>query len=313
MKSCQQVIFYPLCSFLLKARKRRSTLLLWCTLLSFFACDEAPPARRFIFLGHPYDWHHSNRVDPRLEKMDYSRYDEVWLGGDVCSRTAEEVETMVYLNSVFGFERVRWALGNHDVDYGPPENVIEQMPHPPFFTEWKDGFCLTVLNTNLFWPYPSQPPSLACDEKLAQWQMMLSVADTIKEASHWVILHHHALFSNLKVNAVGDTVRSFNVNPMTLTATCDSTSNISKVWYPQLVKARQRGVQVVLIGGDVGMQAKEAEFQTPQGIWLLGSGINNSVPKGHAPDYVKDFGPDKVLVLEYDERSGALSWRFKLI
>ncbi len=270
-----------------------------------------PPAgpRRFLFLGHPYDWRAEKRLDPRLEAYDYSAYEEIWLGGDVCARTAKNPATMDYLDSVFNLERTHWALGNHDWDYGERENVLSRLPSPPYYTVWKDGFCLTVLNTNLFWPYPSTPPQENCTDKMAQWQMVQNVADTISEATHWVILHHHALFSDLMVEPQGgDTLRAFNVNPVPFFTTCDSLSELTATWYPELARVKQRGVEVVCIGGDFGMRAKQFEFQTPEGIWLLGSGINNSVSREYAPDYVTNFGPDHVLELWYQK--GLLEWAF---
>jgi hypothetical protein len=285
-----------------------STILMTCFV--GVSCQQGPAYQNYLFLGHPYDWHRPNRVDPRLEQLDYSKYDEIWLGGDVCSRTAEDPATMDYLDSLFDLTRVKWALGNHDLDYGPPQNVLEKLPHAPFFTEWKDGYCLSVLNTHYFWPYPNIPPQRQCAEKQAQWEMVKSVADTIEKASHWVILHHHAMFTDLKIAENGDTLRPFNLNPIPFYATCDSLSNITDLWYPQLLNAQKRGVQLVLIGGDVGMQTKHSAYQTDDGIWLLGSGINNSVPRDYAPDYVKDFGPDKVLELSYNKRNGLFEWKF---
>lgn len=286
-------------------------ILVCCSFL--LSCQQNSEYQHFLFLGHPYDWHRPNRVDPRLEQLDYSKYDEIWLGGDVCSRTAEDPTTMDYLDSLFDFNKVKWALGNHDLDYGPPQNVLERLPHAPFFTEWKNGYCLTVLNTHYFWPYPSPPPQRDCDQKQAQWEMIQAVADTINKATHWVILHHHGLFTELKVDENGDTLRPFNLNPTPFFGTCDSLSNIKDFWYPELIKAQKRGVQLVLIGGDVGMQAKRADYRTTEGVWLLGSGINNSVPKEYAPDYVKDFGPDEVLEVSYNERDGLLKWKFILL
>lgn len=274
------------------------------------ACNDGQAARQYIFLGHPYNWHHPYQVDPRLEQLNYEVYDEIWLGGDVCSRTAEVPQTMQYLDSIFDFQKVRWTLGNHDVDYGEPEHVLQQLPHPEFFTEWKEGFCLSVLNTNYLWPYPSMPPQKDCKQKNDQWEMLQNVADTISEASHWLILHHHALFSDLKITPSGDTLQDFNVNAMLLKGTCDSTSSVTDTWYPLLLEVQKKGVQVVLIGGDVGMQSKQSEFQTPHGIWLLGSGINNTVPREHAPEYVKDFGPDKVLIVSYTQARKELEWSF---
>lgn len=275
----------------------------------FFASCEAPvEPRRFLFLGHPYEWGTEDQIDPRLEAFDYSPYESIWLGGDVCARTAKDPATMDYLDSVFNLERTHWALGNHDWDYGEREHVLRRLPDPPYYTVWENGFCLTVLNTNLFWPYPSRPPRENCADKAAQWQMVQRVADTISAASHWVILHHHALFSDLMVDAEGDTLRDFNVNPVPFYTTCDSLSDLTATWYPELVQAQQRGVGVVCIGGDFGMRAKQFEYQTAEGIWLLGSGINNTVSREYAPDYVTDFDPDQVLEVWYQEER--LEWQF---
>ena len=50
------------------------------------ACHVREAPQRYLFLGHPYDWADTSQVDPRLERLDYSPYKEIWLGGDVCVR-----------------------------------------------------------------------------------------------------------------------------------------------------------------------------------------------------------------------------------
>lgn len=293
-------------------------LLVWLLaaglLAAVLACSGStagPSApERYLFLGHPYDWNYPDRVDSRLERLDYSSYTQIWLGGDVCSHAAGHPEVLPYLDSIFNLDRVHWALGNHDYDYGDPDAILDYLRRPSFYTRWQDGYCLMVLNTNYFWPYPSKPPQQGCDQKAAQWEMIRTVADTIREASHLIILHHLGLFNDLKVTETGDTLRAFNVNAAPIYGTCDPESEVTAKMYPWLVEVQKRGVQVVLIGGDVGMQAKASEFRTPEGIWMLGSGINNSVNREYAPEYVKDFGPDQVLVLEYEPRDGELSWEF---
>ncbi|MCB0561572.1 MAG: hypothetical protein H6573_28975 [Lewinellaceae bacterium] len=276
------------------------------------SCEPFEPStsQRYIFLGHPYDWNYADRVDSRLERLDYSPYSQVWLGGDVCARTAEHPEALPYLDSLFDLEKAHWALGNHDYDYGDPQVILDFLQRPSFYTRWQNGYCLMVLNTNFFWPYPSHPPQRDCEQKAAQWDMIRTVADTIREASHLVILHHLGIFNDLKINERGDTLRAFNVNVSPIYGTCDPDSEVTATVYPWLVEVQKRGVQVVLIGGDVGMQAKSFEFRTTEGIWLLGSGINNSLRREYAPEYVKDFGPDKVLLLEFKPGDKELSWEF---
>ena len=76
-----------------------------------------PEEKTYLFLGHPYDWKDGYRIDPRLEQLDLQTYDQIWLGGDVCSRTTEKESTLEYLDSLFdlGSDRLHWTLGNHDV------------------------------------------------------------------------------------------------------------------------------------------------------------------------------------------------------
>lgn len=273
------------------------------------ACSQGDQ-KTYIFLGHPYDWHDGTKIDPRLEKINYSRaFDQVWLGGDVCSRTIEKPSTLIYLDSIFHFKegRTHWTWGNHDILYGNPERITETTGKPSFYTQWVDGFCLMVLNTNLFWPYPSKPAQEDCAAKKAQMEMMEQLTDTIQKASHLVILHHHALFTELKPKAHTD---FFNVNATGMQMTCDSASFLTPWLYERLVKVHKRGVEVVLIGGDFGMRAKKYDYQTPEGIRMLGSGINNSVDRRYAPEYVTTFDPDKVLILHRNTTAKSLNWEF---
>ncbi len=295
-----------------RSRKNHFFFVLVLLLISSSGCrkTDAGPGLRYIFLGHPYDWHSEGRVDPRLEKLDYSAYSQVWLGGDVCARTAKHPSTLPYLDSLFGLENTHWALGNHDYDYGDPQLILDYLGRPSFYSRWQEGYLLMVLNTNLFWFYPSAPPQRDCGKKAAQTALIAAVADTIRQASHLIILHHHGLFNGLKTDEAGDTLRAFNVNATPIYTNCSPASELTSTLYPKLVEVQKRGVQVVLIGGDLGMRAKSFEFHTPEGIVMLGSGINNSVPREHAPEYVTDFSPDKVLELEYLPEREKLNWRF---
>lgn len=277
--------------------------------LTLCSACQGDAEKHYIFLGHPYDWHNGARVDPRLERLDYSHFDQIWLGGDVCSRTTEQPQTLVYLDSLFNLDApgTHWALGNHDVMFGHPERLSQATGRPSFYSAWVDGMVVLVLNTNLFWPYPSRPAQENCEEKEAQLDLIQQITDTIQQASHLVILHHYGLFTELKPAKDAD---AFNLNPAILQATCDSASFVTPWLYPRLARVQNRGVQVVLIGGDFGMRAKTYAAKTAEGIWLLGSGINNSVDRRYAPDYVTNFDADKVLILHHLPKQRSLSWSF---
>lgn len=293
-----------------KSRLYNFYLLVVFSLLMVSCRSDRPfPERRYLFLGHPYDWHDGHSMDPRLEALPYDCYDMIWLGGDVCSRTTESPRALRYLDSLLDFStgRIHWALGNHDVEYGHPDWIMAYTRRPAFYTYCQDDLCLMVINTNLFWMYAAPPPQRDCAQKLAQQQMITRVLDTIRSASHLIILHHHALLKEWKPPELQ---RTFNVEPDRVTVSCNTDSQFATLFGDRLRAVQRRGVQVLLVGGDVGMRAKKFSYRTPEGIWLLGSGINNSVPRGAAPNYVEDFGPDEVLVFHHQPKTRQLRWAF---
>ncbi|PHN06419.1 hypothetical protein CRP01_12685 [Flavilitoribacter nigricans DSM 23189 = NBRC 102662] len=282
-------------------------------LLASCGKEEVALSYRYLFLGHPYDWNDGYRLDPRLERIDYTEYTQVWLGGDVCSRLTEKPGTVSYLDSVFDFsnDHVQWTLGNHDVMYGNVEQITDRTGKPTFYTEpLGSDITLMVLNTNLFWFWPSEPPPEDCDLKSEQMQMMLSVLDTIEQSSHLLILHHHSLLKDKKPDSLQE---AFNIDPGMMAVSCDLEDQFSTLIYPKLVAAQQRGVKVILVGGDVGMRVKSFEYRTDDGIWLLGSGINNSLKRENAPEYVTNFDPDQVLIFRHYPEQLRLEWEFVLL
>ncbi len=288
------------------------SILLLAASLIFPGCEK-DTSQRILFLGHPYDWRTGDRVDPRIEALDLSVYDQIWLGGDVCGQTTKLPATLDYLDTLFHLSssQTHWAWGNHDVLFGNTDSIRAHTGKADFYASWQDGYCLLVLNTNLFWYYPSSPPQQDCEAKAAQIALIKAVTDSIQQASHLVILHHHALFNEYKTDTPGNPADAFNGTTIPIRATCDSTSDLTQMVYPWLTAVQQRGVQVVLIGGDFGMRAKTFAQQTPEGIWMLGSGINNSLEARFVPDYVTSFAPDQVLILSYNRRKRTLDWVFE--
>ncbi|PTM14360.1 MAG: hypothetical protein DA408_03545 [Bacteroidetes bacterium] len=286
--------------------------------LLLFAClrkdktAPATPCQEFIFLGHPYDWYTENSLDPRLELLDFSRYAGVWLGGDVCGRTSKSEATLQYLDHIFGLtqQTTHWAWGNHDLLEGDEALLRQATGRGDYYTTRQDGLQIIVLNTNLFWHNAWTPPATDCARKAAQIQWLTTVLDTIKSASQLVILHHHGLLNEDKRNFQGDTLRPDNVTGMPVRPDCRATGDFSAEIRPSLVQLQQRGIQVTLVGGDVGMNSKGYQFTTPEGIHLLGSGINNSLDMADPAPYITNFHPDSVLVFRYCPTAGSLDWHF---
>ena len=281
-------------------------------LFIIFSCQEKASDHQYIFLGHPYDWNAPNRVDPRLASLNYSPFDQIWLGGDICSHLTAEPATLDSVDRIFDLSApsTLWTLGNHDVLEGHEDWIRAHTKRPFFYTVWQDGICIMVLNTNLFWYYDSPSPLEKCEEKNQQLAMIQQVMDTIQKASHLVILHHLALFGDLRKNDQGIIPDSFNINPEHIRPSCDPNILLTEWWYPQLLKVEKRGVEVIFVGGDFGMRARQFEFHTPEGICLLGSGVNASLKRENAPEYVTSFGKDKVLLFHHEPKLRRLTWQF---
>lgn len=287
-----------------------------CSCLWFIGCKQpasSPQVQAYLFLGHPYDWRTENRLDPRLELLDYSRFAGVWLGGDVCARTSKAPATLTYLDSIFALRspHTHWAWGNHDLLEGEEQLLLAATDRPAYYTHWQDGLQIIVLNTNLFWHHPWPPAQEDCTAKAAQLEWLVSVLDTVQAAAQLVLLHHHGLFNEYKKSPAGDTLQLDNVSAFPVRPDCRAQGDFTREVYPYLRRIRQAGIKVTSISGDVGMRSKGYAFLTKDSIQLLGSGINNSLDMDYPPDYVTNFSPDSVLVLEYDVPQQQLNWTFK--
>ncbi|MBR9923170.1 MAG: metallophosphoesterase [Bacteroidetes bacterium] len=286
--------------------------LLLLTLLVSACSDNKAPAQKILFLGHPYQWAAEGvRMDFRVEAIDQNQYDKIWLGGDLCAKTTEDPQTLVYLDSLLDLDSPdrHWSLGNHDVMFGKLEKIREATGRNDFYQSWEDGYTLLVLNTNLFsWP-EGDVADAACRRMAEQVNFVRSVCDTIQASSHLVVLHHQCLLTDSLAGGTTDLKTVFNYYQPDFSVECDSGATFSKVFYPALKAVQERGIQVLFVGGDMGMRAKKFEHKNPDGIWFLGAGINNSVPDDFRPKYITDFSPDQVLILEYAKRE--FSWWFE--
>ena len=91
---------------------------------------------------------------------------------------------------------------------------------------------------------------------------------------------------------------------------CEKPSTFEEVWIPILQKIQKKGVQVISVGGDLGQRVKEFEYRSEDGIYYLGSGINNSVDPLFLPEYVTNINPDKLLIFDHDIANKKISWEF---
>ena len=282
--------------------------------LAHFSCERPSASKTYLYIGHAYQWgvEEDNRVDFRIEKLDLKKYDQIWLGGDLCARTTSDPKTLDYLDELFDLSNPdhHWSLGNHDVLQGNLQYIQNKTRRPSFYSRHFDKITLAVLNTNFNHPQvPNEGDD--CAEMEQQFQMLQNICDTISTSSHLMLLHHHNLLTNTIARNSLEIDTIFHFNRPTLSIRCNSDKTFENTIYPMLETVQQKGIQVILVAGDVGQRVKEFEYKSPEGIIFLGSGINNSVEKEWAPEWVRNFNPDKLLLFHHDMKTHSLSWEFK--
>ncbi len=277
--------------------------------LSFLVSACKHRSNDIVFLGHTYQWYAGNRVDKRLEKIDFSQFEEVWLGGDLCGKTTVDDKTLAYLDELFNLSsaQVHWALGNHDTRDGHLEKVESIKKRKSYYAHYENGFTRFVLNTN-FNNIQAPPLQNVCNEPRNQLEQLKAVCDTIQRSSHLVLLAHHDVWGR---EFVENGKCQSNLKQWDYNFLCEENTGFQIQIYPMLVQVQNRGIQVIIITGDYGMVRKTSQFQSSDGIWFLGNGINGSIKKDKAPGYVRSFDPDSLLILNYNPDLRELSWRFE--
>ena len=279
--------------------------------------DTHNQVKEYLFLSHIYQWGviDNNRIDFRLKGHDFAKYDQVWLGGDICARTNEDPATLTYLDSIFDLSApsTHWTLGNHDIKHGPLKRIENITGRKTYYTTYFDGLTLSVINTNEFHDPNYKPKDHECALLQGQIEMLENIADTITHSSHFILLHHLCLLTNKLTNDSLNLNQVFNLYKPDLRVDCEGIETFETAIYPILKKIQDKGVKVILISGDLGQRSKAFEYQTEDGIWFLGSGINNSAIEKYIPEYVTDTSPDKVLLLERDLIKRSISWHFIML
>jgi len=246
----------------------------------------------FLFVGHCYQSGSSGtKVDYRIEQLNLSDYEGVWLGGDVCSEAMLNYSTIEYIDGLFDLSNpeTHWALGNHDARNGNWEWYEDLSGRKTYYAYNNYNITRIVLNTNLV---PTN-----CEMMNDQFEIISSVCDTIEQSKYLILLMHHGLWQDVP----GLLSPSFYAqsNLRFWNANCDSVNtNFVDVVYPKLVEVQQRGIEVICILGDMGAGVKKFQEDSDDGIHFLGCGLHHNEPE------------DMVLIFNYDTVTQQLNYNF---
>ncbi len=209
------------------------------------------------------------------------------LGGDLANLTSEDNQTMNHADSIFDFNNktTLWSLGNHD--YTDLSRVQEYTQRPPYYSYHKNGITYVILDTQ------DSLTNIIGEQK----KFFNSVVDTIQKSSHLIVLHHKLMWMD-KNDALASQAASIANGGLGNCFYCINPNNFYDAIYPQLLKLKKNGIEVVCIAGDIGFKVNQFEYTTPEGIHFLASGIR--------------FGSadNKALLFEHHLKESKLTWKF---
>ncbi len=256
---------------------------------------------KYLFTAHTYMG--ESTIDTRLVELDKSGYDNIWLGGDICSETLISKSNMDYLNEQLriGEPHNYFTLGNHDRRNGNLEYFEKFIGKKSYYADYYNGITTIVLDTNLD---PSD-----CENLNNQFKMICNVTDTISKSSHLILLFHWGLWSGIP--GLPDPIIYAHTNLIYWNANCDSTNNnFSQMIYPQLVDVKNRGVKVICIMGDMGASYKKVDMRSDDGIIFLGCGLYNIVYSGDEDEW-RTKEKDVILEFNHNVANKSLTWNFR--
>lgn len=256
---------------------------------------------KYLFIGHPNKGvQNSDQTDVRLESADFTEYNNLWLGGDLCGETSLKFSTIQSMSDLFNLSKPgnHLTFGNHDVRNGNLEWYKEITGKDPYYSySANNGLTVIVLNGSI--------TPLDCDNINKQYWMIKNVVDTI-QSGHLIFLVHTGI--TYGVPGVMNPSSYAHTQLIHWRANCfDSAATYINSIYPLLVELELKGVQVKQIVGDVGAGLKTFYGISDDGVEIFGSGLNNSydeIINGNATLQ------DSVLLFKHVPENNYLGWEF---
>ena len=216
---------------------------------------------QYLFMGHPRsDDRDHEYVLKTVEKLDYSKFELLLLGGDLTWNTSEQISTLEYCDTIFnlGDTNTHLAMGNHDIDN--IASLLSYTQKDRYYSFSRNNLTFIVLDTELTTP----------DISGSQLDLIKAVTDTIKNSDYLVLIHHRILWmaNNPDLAHLKDSIAASSRNL--------SSSNFFDEVYPELQKVKNKGIQIYCIAGD--RTDINIEYAIEDSIQFIASGMVGTFP-----------------------------------
>ncbi|MGJ8696286.1 MAG: lamin tail domain-containing protein [Verrucomicrobiaceae bacterium] len=256
------------------------------SLLLVAAACHADTTHQYLFMGHPRDDEPGEIVQQLVERIDYSAYNLLLLGGDYTWRGTGTRATVDYLEEIFTLSspNTLTAFGNHDTHN--KSYLTDKTGRSAFYAHTENNIAFVVLDTT------------ANSQNITGTQLTFleDAIDSLTTETHLVLVHHHLIWLSdyaPLAHLQGSPKIGASSNNL-------SGKNFHSTVYPYLVQAQNNGIDVICLAGDrTGTDTEEffIDHTTTDGVRFIGAGLKEELTPTLRT----------VVVLEHDLPNGTLT------
>jgi hypothetical protein len=243
---------------------------------------------KFIFVPHPRSENRQQQsVLPAIEKIDFTKYDMILLGGDLTYYTSISRKSMDYCDSLFNLDspNTLWTFGNHDTNNRAL--IKEYTGKESFYTYYRDSITFLVMDNEL--NSSGFTSSFISGDQL---EMVKNVCDSISDSRFLVVLHSRLLWM------IGNVDFSSRLDSVAESTKQLDTTNFYQDIFPLLQKVKAKGIQVICLGGD--KSKINIEYSPEDSITFFTSTM--------APEFADNM--NDVMIFSYSKAENIMSWQF---
>jgi hypothetical protein len=267
---------------------KKVLLFIFLVVIACSSFAQSDSVLNLIFVPHPRSESKlPETVLPAIEKIDFSRYDMVLLGGDLTWSVSTSRTWMDYCDGLFnlGSPNTLWTMGNHDINNRPL--IKEYTGREAYYSYYRDSITFVVLDTER-----ASSGFTSTYIINSQLTMLRNVCDTISDSRYLVVLHSRLIWM------IGNKDFSTRLDSVAESTKQLDTTNFYQDVFPLLQKVKAKGIKVLCLGGD--KSKINIDYSPEDSITFLTSTM--------APEFADSV--NDVMIFNYKKADNTMSWKF---
>jgi len=266
----------------------------YAIVLSFFclfllSCKQDVEVRNYSYLaiGHartsidtPFE------TDEDIAEIDFEKFDMNWFLGDMIHNTVLDSSNRFFESQIpINDPNSIFVLGNHEYDN---RSIFESDNDGKYYNAYyKNQLTILKLDTQV------DAGQITGD----QLDMITAVADSIESSQYLIVLLHKLLFMD-GIAELEPLIEEVSNGPAGDCPFCLPVNNFNSTVLPILETVAAKGIDVIVVAGDIGNKTTRFEFFPAEGVSYLATGI----------DFTSASKP--VLQFNYAFEDSSLTWEY---